>query len=232
VNRAAPSSWLALSGVAVGAAGVAASLAALYVGMRDVMVTNGGTCATGGPYAVSAGHQCGTQETVLLTAAPFVGLALTALLVGASAAWSDDRIGGLGAIVWGALFGALGWNFLDLGIHPPADMSGAGAWIACGVVFWLMALGGLVYGGLAMREYFGPADETSGGVAPGMAPPPLVRAAVNLMPGAVQAPVSSTSLLFPGAETGTPSDAGSPWIWLLTVVASAAAGAAALAFLI
>ena len=226
MNRA-----LSLSGVALGAAGVSASLAALCTGMRDVMVTNGGSCASGGPYAVAPGHECSTSATVLLTAAPFVGLALTALLVAASDAWSDDRISGVGAAAWGALFGALGWNFIDLGIHPPADMSGAGVWIACGALFWAMALGGLWYAGSSMKDYF-TYSEAAGGPAPGMAPAPLVRAAVNLAPGAAQAPVSSTTLLFAPTEGGAVATAGSPWIWLLTVVGAATAGAAALVALL
>ncbi|HEX7289917.1 MAG TPA: hypothetical protein VF250_02210, partial [Conexibacter sp.] len=49
-----------------------------------------------------------------------------------------------GFLMWAALFGALGWNFLSLGFDPPASMSGAGGWIVAGVLFELMALGGVV----------------------------------------------------------------------------------------
>jgi hypothetical protein len=224
---------LSLAGVAVGAAGVAASLAALYLGMRELMVENGGSCASGGPYQVAPGHACDGRSWVLFVA-PFVGLALTALLVSASDAWSDSRISGIGALIWAALFGALGWNFMELGIHPPVtgnppvEMSGTGAWILCGGLFWAMALGGLVYAGYAMRDYFftSPSDP-----APGSAPPPLVRAAVNV--AAAQAPGFAPGALTvqPVAEATGATTAGSPWGWLLTVAVSASAGAGVISVL-
>ncbi|MET3961896.1 hypothetical protein ABIE44_001830 [Marmoricola sp. OAE513] len=226
---------LSLAGVALGAAGVAAALTALYLGMRSVMVEHGGSCSSGGPYEVAAGHTCSSQEMWVMFVAPFVGLALTWLLIAASDAWSDERISGVGPLLWAAMFGALGWNFIDLGIDPvqegdaQAVVSGAGAWILCGVLFWAMALGGLVYAGYAMKDYFFPGTGEAGLAGAGLAPPPLVRAAVNVaatQAAGVPEPVSSTQLLFGNGETRT---VGSPWGWLLTVVVFAGAGAAAVA---
>lgn len=225
-----------LTGVALGASGLAASVAALYLGMRELMVEHGGSCVSGGPYQVAPGHTCDGPEIWLLTGAPFVGLAFAGLLIAASDAWSDDRIGGLGALLWGGLFGALGWNFLDLGLNPPAVLSGAGeltglqgsaVWLGCGALFWAMALGGFWYAQYGLRDYFGSRTDEP---APGAAPPPLVRATVSTprapIPGMPGAPLASTEL-WPGESPDTVRTPGSPWIWLATVLASAAAGAGA-----
>jgi hypothetical protein len=127
--------------VLVGAAGFAACLRAAFTGMRDVMVTDGGSCASGGPY-VSA-HPCTGADMRLLIAGILGALVALGILAAGTA-----RVGrsGLapGLLAWAALFGTLGWNFLSLGLHPPAGQSGAAGWLIAGVVFWLMALGGLV----------------------------------------------------------------------------------------
>jgi hypothetical protein len=126
--------------VAAGAAGVTACLRSAATGMRDVMVTDGGTCAGGGPYVVA--RQCTSADTRLL----MVGILGTLVSAGFGAAGTGmlgGRAGTAGLLVWAALFGTLGWNFVDLGLNPPAGMSG-GAWKFTGVLFWLMAAGGLV----------------------------------------------------------------------------------------
>jgi hypothetical protein len=38
--------------------------------------------------------------------------------------------------MWGALFGSLGWNFLEFGYDHGHLVWG---WLVCGVMFWLMA---------------------------------------------------------------------------------------------
>jgi hypothetical protein len=139
-----PRRWLAPLGVFVGAAGFAASLTCTYLAMRDLMVNSGGSCASGGPYAVAAGHECGSEATLL-----FVGI-VALLIFGAVFAGATSAGGGPGSgmdagfLMWAALFGALGFNFLSLGFDPPENMNGAGGWIVAGVVFELMALGGMV----------------------------------------------------------------------------------------
>ena len=213
---------LSLAGVAVGAAGFGAALAATYGSMREVMVDNGGFCASGGPYAIAPGHQC-SDRTWILTAAPFAGIVFVAVLVVASTAWSNGRTGGLGPLLFGATFAALGWNFLDLAIHPPTSMSSTGAWILCAVIFGLMALGGLALGGYGLRDYYRPTGSTP---TPPVTAPPLVRAVVD-------GPRTDTAL--PGFskigfETGGNSDhGGNAYLWLVTTVAATAAGAYAVA---
>ena len=160
--------------VAVGDAGAVLAVAALYKGMRDVMVNNGGFCASGGPYAIAAGHQCASSDTVYVLAG-ILGLFLFGAVGLAATAWLDGPALATGLGLWGLLFGALGWNFLDLGLNPPSHGSGAG-WIVCGVLFWAMALGGLVpVAGMALgwaRRGGKPEPPTGGQLAP------LVRAVV------------------------------------------------------
>ena len=200
---------LALGGVAVGAIGFGAALTSLYRGMREVMVENGGSCASGGPYEIAPGHDWGSGAW-LLPVAIIGGLVLAGILATASDAWSDGEISGLGALLWFGLFGALGWNFLDLGIHPPASMSGTGGWIVCAVVFGVMALAGLGYAVMAMRGYFFPNSAAAG---PVIDLPPIVRASVNVQTATA---VQTEQVVVPAA--------GSPWVWLATVSAGSAVG--------
>lgn len=204
----------------------------VYLPMRDVMETNGGFCASGGPYAIAPGHTCTSDNTWLLTVAPFAGIALAGLLVAASAAWSGGRVAGVGTLLWFALFGTLGWNFLDLGIHPPGGTATSGAWIGCAVLFWVMALGGLAYSVMVLRDYFFPGSVVDDG--PKL--PPIVRAAVNVQaqapaPAPVAAPIlnptSFEPTVTPAATTTAPDvdkDVGSPWLWTLALLAGSGVG--------
>ena len=112
-QASSPRRWLAPFGVFVGAAGFAASLTCTYLAMRDLMVNSGGSCASGGPYAVAAGHECGSEATLL-----FVGI-VALLIFGAVFAGATSAGGGPGSgmdagfLMWAALFGALGFNFLQ-----------------------------------------------------------------------------------------------------------------------
>lgn len=125
----------------LGAGGFAAALASLYIGMRHVMRTQGGFCASGGPYVIA--HPCSSSDVKLVLFGVFgMLLAGLAVLIGLALVRGPLLAAGLG--MWAGLFGVLGWNFLSLGFSPPRGQSGAGGWIACGVVFWLMAAGGLV----------------------------------------------------------------------------------------
>ncbi|HET6448304.1 MAG TPA: hypothetical protein VFG31_04270 [Conexibacter sp.] len=203
---------LAPLGVLVGAAGFAAGLTCTYLAMRDLMVNSGGSCASGGPYAVAAGHECGASATLLI-------LGIVALLVfGGLYAAATSAGGGPGSgmdasfLMWAALFGALGFNFLSLGFDPPASMRGAGGWIVAGVTFELMALGGVVPLVWSVREW----------IARGGAPEeplfkgPVVRAKVNegldlshpRVPGIVYSARDATGreVVAPGGTHG--SDAG------------------------
>lgn len=131
-------------GVFVGAAGFSAGLTCVYLAMRDLMVEAGGTCASGGPYAIASGHECGSEAVLMV--AGIVALLAFGGLFAASTAASGGVGSGMDAafLMWTALFGALGFNFLQLGFDPPPSVDGGGGWIVAGVAFVLMALGGLL----------------------------------------------------------------------------------------
>jgi len=126
--------------VIAGAAGVTACLLAASAGMRDVMRTDGGFCASGGPYVIA--NQCSGADERLLLVGILGGLVATAVLAGGGSLFG--RTGSSGLLAWVATFGLLGWNFISLSIHPPAGQPGTGGWLISGVVFWLLAVCGLV----------------------------------------------------------------------------------------
>ena len=49
-------------------------------------------------------------------------------------------------LAWVALFGSLGWNFVDYGLfHTPEGAGVEVGLVMCGVVFWIMAFGPLLF---------------------------------------------------------------------------------------
>lgn len=176
---------LALAVVFVGAAGFTACLTAVYSAMRDLMINSGGVCASGGPYQINPGQVCSTGQTALLMGGIVGGLIFSAILVGGSSWYGGVKLSGVGLLLWAALFGALGYNFIELGFNPPESLaSGATGWIIAGVVFWLMALGGLIPGLMAIGSYF--KDSANPEEAKPIFDAPIVRANVEFvrnMPG-------------------------------------------------
>jgi MFS family permease len=130
----------------VGVAGIAASITLLFLGMRAVMDV-GGFCAEGGPYVIEQHCPEGAPAATLL--AFLLGFASLFL-----AGWKGSAISEAATSVlflaWPALFGVLGFNFLQYGFDPPGDDPGwAWGWLICGVVFWAMAFGPILLGMLA-----------------------------------------------------------------------------------
>ena len=119
--------WL---GTALAAAGVAAGITAVYLGMRDLMVESGGTCASGGPYEIA--NECSSGQIGLLFGGIVALLVFMALHAAMEHLADGPRIG-WPAIV-GVLFLALGWNFIDLGLDPPQDDGTSIGWLVSGVV--------------------------------------------------------------------------------------------------
>ncbi len=174
---------LAIVGVFIGAAGFAASLTVVYSGMRHLMYTTGGACASGGPYAIT--QPCDSASTTLLVGGILAMLCFGALLLGATSWHGGGTTLGVGLLMWGALFGALGFNFISLSVNPPEIIDNTSGWVISGVVFWMMALGGLVPGLVAAfhavrgKDEFGEERDVSFSS-------PIVRANVNFersMPG-------------------------------------------------
>jgi hypothetical protein len=153
--------------------------------MRALMRQTGGFCASGGPYQIAAGHQCSSGQTALLFGGIFAALLFggifAMLIFGGLYAGATGAGGGPGSgmdagfLMWTALFGSLGFNFLSLAIDPPSGQQGAGGWIISGVVFELMALGGLVPLIWSAREWV----MRGGAPEPPLFKGPAVRAAVN-----------------------------------------------------
>jgi len=114
------------------AAGIAASITALYNGMAVIMVTEGGFVASGGPYAIA--HPA--PDWVGLVPLSIFGL----FIFGGINIATSSRGWGINLVLfaWMGLFIALGWNFLRFGFNPPDNLQGAWAWIMCGIVFWIM----------------------------------------------------------------------------------------------
>jgi hypothetical protein len=100
-----------------------------FLSMRAVMAV-GGACADGGPY-VSA-QPCPDGAVLISIAIPVM---LLTAMAGSAVAISVDAPNLL-IPMWGGLFGALGWNFMEYGAMGPGVVGG---WLVCGVVFWLMA---------------------------------------------------------------------------------------------
>ena len=145
----------------VGIAGLAFSLAILWLSMRAVMGI-GGACASGGPFVPAV--QC-PDAVVALTPLSVLGL----FIFGGLAAWAGSSLGGgwvsLVFFAWPALFLSLGWNFLEFGLRPPGGEPGevVWSWLLCAVIFGLMGglpLAGVIWG---VREAGGGGRAYAGG---------------------------------------------------------------------
>ena len=145
----------------LGIAGLAFSLAILWLSMRAVMGI-GGACASGGPFVPAV--QC-PDAVIALTPLSVFGL----FIFGGLAAWGGASLGGgwvgLIFLAWPALFLSLGWNFLEFGLRPPGGESGevVWSWLFCAVIFGLMGglpLAGVIWG---VREAGGGGRSYAGG---------------------------------------------------------------------
>jgi hypothetical protein len=113
---------------------VAIGLVWTFRGMRAVMDV-GGSCASGGPYQVA--QPCPDGALLISVAIPvLVGATLGGSLL---AGWLSAPT--LLLPMWAALFGSLGWNFLEYGLGDGIVWG----WLVCGVVFELMALPALAF---------------------------------------------------------------------------------------
>ncbi|MEI2702113.1 MAG: hypothetical protein V9E83_06895 [Baekduia sp.] len=207
----------ALAAAFVTAGLYAACVAVVYEAMRWVMVNQGGVCASGGPYEISPGQTCDGTAVAMLFGGVFAGLVAGGLvLVAARRTGGPNASAAAIGLLWAGLFGALGWNFIDLGFDPPTGDSSAG-WLIPGFTFWLMAAPGLLPVLWLRRKVV---EEPSRSPAASI---PIVRAR---LPG--QAPVTAPRGTEPGAADGeTAPAAPSGWPWLLATLAGAAGGAAA-----
>src|SRR5207248_2770446 len=171
----------------LGTVGFVACLTLLYQSMRSVMDV-GGSCASGGPYAIS--RPCPEGVAWVMPVAIFgmiisVGLSL---LGGFSEGGPRPY-----AFAWSALFLALGWNFLDYGFDAPGGGTSAG-WLVCGFVF--VAMGGvplvaLLWKTAARWALWGPTEEQP--------TPRLPRRDARPRPAYTPAPSAGGGLIVPSS---------------------------------
>ena len=121
--------------VLVGVFGLSASITLIWLGMRAVMDI-GGACADGGPFVPVQPCPAGAPAALTLGMLGIFGFGALGIYAGA-------RIGGgwagLPLLAWPALFGSLGWNFLEYGFTFEEDAIVWG-WVIPGVIFILMAV--------------------------------------------------------------------------------------------
>jgi hypothetical protein len=160
--------------VLIGTAAFTAGLWSVATGMRDVMAVDGGFCASGGPYVIA--HQCSSGDVRLLMVGIFGGLLAAALYAGGSSALNRPA-SAAGLVAWSGMFGVLGWNFVEQYLHPVSGQSGSIGFLVPGVLFEVMAIGGLIWliGGLKDDLRRGNRSGNPFGPVSG---PPIVRAAV------------------------------------------------------
>jgi hypothetical protein len=111
---------------------IALTIAWTYLGMRAVMDI-GGACASGGPYVPV--QPCPAGADVMMS----VGIPVL-LLATFAASGVAITLGAPTLILpmWVALFGSLGWNFLEYAFK--GDDGVVIGWLVCGVMFEAMAL--------------------------------------------------------------------------------------------
>lgn len=161
-----------------------ASLIGVSEAMRYVIETNGGYCASGGPYEIADGHECDGGAIGLLVGGIFAMLLGGAVALAGSGTYLGAQGMGLSGLLWAALFGLLGWNFIEFGFSPPDNLTNdppVWGFVIPGVVFWMMAAPGLVAPVAALRwrrqdpESTTPANGivmATGAGVPEVAPPP------------------------------------------------------------
>lgn len=126
------------AGSIIGVGGVALCITVVSQGMRSVEKI-GGTCASGNtPFTIA--HPCPAGVPGLLTGGIFAGLFFLALFV----ICVGERGRSTVLLAWSALFLALGWNFLDFGLHPTTGGTSVG-FLVCAVIFILMGGVPLLY---------------------------------------------------------------------------------------
>jgi hypothetical protein len=131
----------------LGAAGLAASITLLFLGMRAVLGV-GGFCAEGGPYVIDVHCPPGVVEVMPLS---MFGLFIFGGLMFWKGASLGGPYGGLPFLAWPALFISLGWNFLEFGFNPPCGGLALG-WLIPGIVFVVMGGGPLAVVASAWRH--------------------------------------------------------------------------------
>ncbi len=98
-----------LAGVLLGTAAFAAGMVCLFIVMREVAADNGGSCASGGPYVIRDGQECG--DGVFALAYGGIGVAVAGFLLVLWCSWKYGRslvVTAASGVGWGGFMGGLG----------------------------------------------------------------------------------------------------------------------------
>ena len=117
---------------------VAISITIMFLGMRAVMDI-GGFCAEGGPYEIAV--HCPKGIPLMMPLSIFGMLIFGALYFFTGK--KDEP--NFAFLFWTALFGTLGWNFLEYALYPSDGSGLVISWLICGIMFELMAFGPLLF---------------------------------------------------------------------------------------
>jgi hypothetical protein len=121
--------------VLVGVFGLSASITLIWLGMRAVMDI-GGACADGGPFVPVQPCPAGAPAALTLGMLGIFGFGALGIYAGAAIGGGWAALPLLG---WPALFGSLGWNFLEYGFtYQEGEV--VWGWVIPGVAFILMAV--------------------------------------------------------------------------------------------
>lgn len=124
-----------------------AAVTLAFFAMRSIMEV-GGTCASGGPYAIR--QQCPDTAWVFGLAFP-LGAVGIGCIFGSRLPTRNSYV----LLAWSAIFLALGANFVIYGINPPAPATGIQwGWLSCAFVFLPMGGLPLLYLIFTARESF------------------------------------------------------------------------------
>jgi len=125
--------WLGVGGAGIGALGFAIAMTVLFDGARAVE-SQGGFCASGGPYVIA--HQCTSGETRQILFGIVGIMIFGGLFVGATS-FADGPVLAPSGLLWAGLFGSLGAGFLTV------PKGGGGSQWFVGILFIVMGAAGL-----------------------------------------------------------------------------------------
>jgi Short C-terminal domain len=140
-------------GSLIGIGGVAFSITLLSQSMRSVEAV-GGSCASGGPYAIS--RPCPSGVAGAFPLAIFGGLVFLGLFIFCA----SDKGRTVAMLSWSALFLALAWNFIDYGLK--GGSAGGAGFLVPGVLFVIMGAVPLYWVVPSMVKAFLGTDDDTG----------------------------------------------------------------------
>ncbi|HEY6318619.1 MAG TPA: SHOCT domain-containing protein [Acidimicrobiia bacterium] len=209
-------------GSLIGIGGVAFSITLLSQSMRAVEAV-GGTCASGGPYAIS--RPCPNGVAGALPLAIVGGLIFLGLFV----VCASDRGRSVAMLAWSALFLTLAWNFIDYGLK--GGSGGGAGFLIPGVLFVIMGAAPLFYVVPSMwKAFLGQDPDQSAAPSPFLKYAPLPSTGAGAPAASSSWPSTSAwGTSSPAVSTATPTITSTPAASTATVAGSSSSGSSDLA---